>query len=171
MRRPPPGSAHPYSSDLARTSVARGGGRVDPYPRVAVPAPHPSLGHAERHQCTDHHVFDLTNVLWPAMRPVADAADRISHELAGSVEGDITATVDLDQFGPDVSRVHQDVCRIAVRAQRVDSSVLEQQEIVVIGPLRQRLLQIPGLGVRDASQPACPHGSVTADRPRAKASR
>ena len=97
------------------------------------------------------------------VRTSPDGADRVADELTWTVKGDVATTIDGHLFSTDRTRIHEHVRRISVGPERVDRTVLEQEQIVVFGPGGQGALQVPRLAVGDAAQPPSPdHGTAQA---------
>jgi len=72
------------------------------------------------------------------------------------VEGDVAATIDGHLFSTDRRWIDKHMRRVGVGSERVDRTVLEQEQIVVHGPGSQGALQVPRLAVGDAAQPPSP---------------
>ncbi len=86
--------------------------------------------------------------------------DRVRHQLAGSVIGDLTATLDADDL--DAATIElvgggADVGFVAVPAERQDRRMLEEEELVAdpaVRPFRgQPTLERVGFAVLDTTQP------------------
>ncbi len=92
---------------------------------------------------------------------VGNRNDRIEHQLAGAVVSDVAAAVGLFEGGAHGSRIDQNVRPIGVDPQREDVGMLEDEQILVVGVLRQRMLQDVRLVIGNRPQGANPqHGST-----------
>jgi len=108
--------------------------RIHPDPGVPVEQPDPIGRHAQRHQCTDHNLLQLTNVLWSVMGASPHGADRVADQLTGTVECDVAPTIDSHQIGTDLGWVDEHMCRVCVRPEGVHRTVFEKQQVVIVGP-------------------------------------
>ncbi len=95
----------------------------------------------------------------------AEVDDRIADELTGTVERDVAPAIDVVQLGA-ARRDHllrdDEVRAVAEPADGEHRRVLEEQEVVVVVTTRHAALvdgalEIPGLLVREAAEPAGPH--------------
>ena len=104
---------------------------------------------------------------------VGQSNDRVSDQLAGTVVGDVSSPVDVEALGSDLDQSlggDQQVGAVAVAPQRVDVGMFLQQQVVggapsSVPPLPEGPLQVPGLLVREASQPSRPQESVVGRHP------
>ena len=94
------------------------------------------------------------------MGTTADAAQRVADELPRSVIGHVTAPVDMDQVGAHRRRLDQHVAHVAVHPDGVDVRMLEEEQVVVVGPRGDGPLQGPRLLVGQSAQPTDPHGRI-----------
>ncbi len=145
---------------LTRMPIAATLPRLGPHAGESVLRPGVDPEGAER---VDERLLHRIDVALDPFR-VREAMDRVSDELAGTVERDVPAPVDVEQlgslgrqklFGDEQVRVR------GVASDRVDGRVLDEEEVVVVGPtggpaLVDRFLKVPRLLVRQATQPAGP---------------
>ena len=85
-------------------------------------------------------------------RVVGDGHDRVRHELARAVVGDVPTPVGPLEHGADLRRVDEDVALVRVRPKRVGVRVLQEEQVVVRGLDGEGVLQCRGLVVRDRSE-------------------
>jgi hypothetical protein len=93
---------------------------------------------------------------------IPQADYRITNQLTRTMEGDVTATIDVMDFGigtGDGGTVHQEVGCVSVSSDGEDRGVLQQQQIVIGSPpddssFVDGALKIPGLGEGNSAQPA-----------------
>ena len=111
-------------------------------------------GQAEVGQRVDHHLLEAVHVGRSRGRVVGHGDDRVGHQLARAVIGDVAAAVGPLEHGPDRGRVDEHVTVIGVRAERVGVRVLEDEQVVVVRPRGQGVLQLVGLVVRDRPERA-----------------
>ncbi len=109
----------------------------------------------------DERVLERANERTDEQAALVERHDRIGHQLARAVVGDLAAALDADDGDPasvQVGRAGEDVGRIAVAAQRQDRRVLQQQELVADQPVGalgcQASLQRVRLVVGDPPEPA-----------------
>ncbi|SKZ41864.1 Uncharacterised protein [Mycobacteroides abscessus subsp. abscessus] len=109
-------------ADLAEFAFARV--VADPHSRPAVDA---SGRDAEPRTDRDERRLDASYVIDDVER-LGESDDRVAHELAGTMPGDASTTVDVD----DVRAVGRKVGRLGALARRVCGGVFEEQEEIVI---------------------------------------
>ena len=81
-------------------------------------------------------------VTGPGTWSPAAVASVPADQLPGTVVGHVAASVGALQGGAHRCRVNQDVRRVGVRAQGVHVGVLEHQQIVVLAPGGQGVLEL-----------------------------
>ncbi len=148
VRRDP--ALHPHA-DRAELSLA-----VDPDAGIPIQA---LAGHAECRGRVDDRGLQRANVATQVER-VLQLEDRVGHDLARPVEGDVAAAVDPDELGADLAQplaAGEEVRRIATATEGVDGEVLEQQQAIADAPapslLRELVLQLPGRDIGDGAEP------------------
>ena len=132
--------------------------RVAPAARVAVA---PRRLDAERGTGRDERRLEGADERADEQAAIVEGDDRVGHELTRAVVGDLAAALDVhDRDTPSLELggdAREDVCRIAVPAQRQDGRVLQQEELVAdppIGPLGgQSPLERMRLVIRDPTEP------------------
>ena len=145
-----PGS-DPHRPHSDRRDLARVGALcVDPYSGVLVHAARPRQ--PEIGQRLDDDPFEAVHVRRTGCRVVGHGHDRVRHELARPVVGDVPTSVGPLEHGADLRRVDEDVALVGVRPERVGVRVLQEEQVVVVGLDGQGMLQRRGLVVRDRSQ-------------------
>ena len=95
---------------------------------------------------------------------ISEVANRVAHQLAGAVIGDVATPVDLMDLGADGGgefRGDEDIGAVAEPPHGVGVGMLEQQQVVVRGTARNPALvkgplQVPGLLVGQPAEPAGP---------------
>src|ERR1019366_5642513 len=97
---------------------------------------------------------------------IGEPDDRVGDQLAGAVEGDRAAPVDLDAVRSEFAEgrgASSQMAVLSISAHRVDGGVREEEDAVVDPPRGpgggQPPLQLPGLLVGDGSQPEPAQGS------------
>ena len=135
----------------------------DPNPGQTILSPTPNV---EFGQGPDQNFFETPDVrhylLW-----IVEGKNRIPDELAGAVESDIAAPVDVVDLCRQLGPIDQQVRGVAVSSDGENGRVLEQQQVVVRRApnhlaLMDRTLEIPGLRVGQAPQPAGPQHRLQA---------
>ncbi len=104
-------------------------GGVDPHPGVAGEAT--GAGQPEIAEHFDDQLLDAVDVARGGVGTHGDRHDRIAHQLAGTVVGDVTTPVGADQLGPDGGRVDEHVLVLGPHPEGVDVAVLLKEEPVV----------------------------------------
>src|SRR4051794_18642196 len=86
--------------------------RMDPNGRdLPIPDPHPGVFvdpftlYAERGESVDESVLELPQIPVEVLAMLLEVEDRITHELARAMEGDVAAALDLEQL--DATRGQQ----------------------------------------------------------------
>ena len=115
------------------------------------PAPGtPSLGRAT----SIRRSSTAANVLERALG-VREVDDRVADELTGTVVRDVAAALDRHEVGADRGRVALQVGReVGMRAVGEHMVVFEQQQVLLVPVIEQRLLHRQRLAVRHPPQPA-----------------
>jgi hypothetical protein len=120
----------------------------------------PAGGHAERRARLGHRRLERPHERPEQEASVGEAEDRVGHELAGTVVGDLAAALDPDDLDPpsgEFPGIGQDVAVIGVPAERQHGRVLEQEQAVTdrtVGAAPgELLLERPRLAVGDPPQP------------------
>ncbi len=119
------------------------------------PALHPELG-----QGRDQHLLQRPDIGDDALG-VVQFDDRVADQLPGAVESDVAPPVDVVDLGSRRRHrrpVGEQVGGVPVAADREHRWVLHQKQVVVAGAtpdpaLVQPALEVPGLGVGEATQP------------------
>ncbi len=117
---------------------------------------------AERGRSFDHRFLERPYE-WSQEDPaIAEAEDRIGHELARAVVGDLATTLDpdgLDAPAAELTRRGQNVGIVGLTTEGQHGIMLEEQEVVRDGPARaqvnEALLERPRIPIGD---PPEPHG-------------
>src|SRR5690606_24055267 len=74
-------------------------------------------------------------------KKILQVKNRVTHELAGTMVGDVTPPVDAVKGGLAVSQsalVQQQMVRLSAFSQRIDMRMLDKKQIIVGGHLRFR---------------------------------
>src|SRR5439155_9594557 len=117
----------------------------------------PLGGDTQRRQGLDQRLLECAEVPVEVLPVAGQVEDGVADELAGAVERDVAAPLDLEHLEPSLPlplvRPEQ-VCVVGVAAQGYDRRVLEQQQQIVrhlpLDPcLRQGALPLERLDVRD----------------------
>ena len=82
--------------------------------------------------------------------------DRITHELAGTVVGDVATAIDAKHLRTDRVGIVDYVLGLRPHPQGVNVRVLEQQQVVLVAATEKRVLQRERVSVGDASELAYP---------------
>ena len=131
---------------------------VDPHARVLG---EPAGVDAEGGERVDDDLLDVADVAG-GVELVGDGEDRIADELAGPVVRDVAAAADGDELGADVGGfAAQVVVEVRARPVREHVRVLEQQQMLLVRPREQRLLDRQRLAVGHASPATEPAADVT----------
>ena len=131
-----------------RTDLAGRTGPFDPDPGGAFDA---SAADAVVGYRVDDHPFDRVDIVAQGESDAFQIKNRIADDLAGSVESDVAATVDVVEIGTDLTQVlfaDQQVLRVAAFAQRIDGRMLDQKQI---SRLVRRLALVLQKGVKKRS--------------------
>ncbi len=160
-----PGEAHADGGDLAGFV----GADADPHAGVVgqtVGARQADVGQHVDDQLLDRahvrdrvrHGRDRAAPLGAAGALVGEVEQRVAHQLAGAVVGDVAAAVRAHELGADRGRVDQEVVELTSPAEGEHVGVLEQQEVIVRGALEEAVLEGVGVLVADGAQPAGAQG-------------
>ena len=151
MHRAAPAHPHADGGDLA------GVGAVGPDPDARVAVEPADVAEPQVAAHVDDDVLDRADVgdrPREAPRAASQVQQRVADQLAGTVEGDVAATVGVFEFGADLLGRGQQVLGAGVGPERVDGMVFEQQQVVVGAVGEQAPLQGEGVAVPDAAEPA-----------------
>jgi hypothetical protein len=94
------------------------------------------------------------HMLRSGRRVSRDRHDGIDHQLTRTVIGHVTTPVGLLKRGSDGSRIGEHVRSVGMHAQRVHVGMLEHQQVVVLGPRGQCVLERERLVVGNGPQGA-----------------
>ena len=133
--RADPHRPHADGGDLPRVGPVG----VDPDAGVLVHAA--GAGQPEVGQRVDHHPLQAMHVPGARRGVVGHGDDRVGHQLARPVVGDVAPAVGALERRTDERRVDQHVALVGMGPERVGVRVLEEQEVVVVGLGGQRVLQ------------------------------
>ncbi len=147
--------------DAERGDLAIGAPVVGRHPHAG-PAADPAGGHAEIRAGRDQRLLDPSDVI-DDVDVLRQGDDRVADQLAGAVEGDLAAAVDVDHRRRSPAVVDRPLVGLGAPARGVDRRVLEQQHRVGARARDargvQRALALPGGEVVHPSDPLHLHES------------
>jgi len=146
---PPSAVTHAYGTHLAGNLALR----CHPYTGQARDTPY--VTEAQVLAGVDHHLFHRRHMGGRGTRCHRDGQYRITHQLTGTVVGDVAAAIGGDQFGAQIFGGHQQVGRGSPHSEGIHVGMLEQNQVVVARS-HQGPLQGVGVAVTDTPQPANP---------------